>query len=623
MLAPDSPLNPLSPFFSSDRAAERRQGINPDYDALDGEAAAHDATLAVVGVGPGAIAPFIAPPAAATGATTTATATGAPATATDASKYMGGSLARTHLVRGLDYALLARTRDELVGRRGIWGEEDEDKDEDDEEVEAAAAAAAARRAADAAAAAAAMAAVAPDAPRTATGSTPAAAVPAVGPTARTAATPRGRAILGAILPVLSPPPPPLPPGGALLNKPPLPAFAPRRTAWLVDLAPPQPLPPPGGGPDTPAGVVAAAGARGPRPPTTILRSAADCPRSRAAVGGGLDPNALEGLLKILAYVRGGGKAGGRRRQKDAAAALEGGGAPAEAVAPAPAPPTAEPPTAATPPAPAPVPAPGTAALADEDDDIFGGAGREYEPAELAGGPAPGAGDDARAAATAAVGPAAAAAAPHARYFESTADVMADLPPVATGGGRGGGGGGEPAAPAPRLPSGRPAVGDRAGRARPGDPEEEDAYGDLFPGAGFGGAGGDDDSDDERLRGDDVLPVGAEEGEESAKSAKKGSKQWGAKGAKGGAKGDAAATAAAGAPPSKWAARKEEAKLQAELAKIRSLMEEKGTGGQHAAAFGEGGGSGGEAGGSGKKGKAKAKEGEQAPPAERKRRRVLE
>ena len=234
------PLTTPSPVFflpfSSDRAAERRQGINPDYDGLDGEAGASGApstALALAdGPQPGALAPFLGGPAGRPGSG--AAPAGAPATATDASKYMGGSLDRTHLVRGLDYALLARTRDELAGRKGIRrgggggggeeGGEDEDEEEDeDEAVERAAAAAAARRAANAAATAA-MGAVAPSAPPTA--STTAIAPPAAAGVATTA---RGRAILAAVLPLLSPPTPP-PAVAAPPAKPPLPAFGPRRTA---------------------------------------------------------------------------------------------------------------------------------------------------------------------------------------------------------------------------------------------------------------------------------------------------------------------------------------------------------------------------------------------------------
>ena len=187
--------------------------------------------------------------------------------------------------------------------------------------------------------------------------------------------------------------------------------------------------------------------------------------------------------------------------------------------------------------------------------------------------------------------------------------MADLPPLAAAGVGGGGGGGGGSA---QLLSGRPAVGDRAGRARPGDPEEEDAYGDLYPGGGFAGAGA--DSDEEGKPGDDLLPIGADQGEEGAGAGK------GRRGAKGGKGKAAAAAAGPDAPPSKWAARKEEAKLQSELDKIRSLMEEKGGGGDtHAAAFQAGGDKKGNKKGAGRDGG----EGAEQPMVERKRRRVLE
>ena len=81
------------PLFS-DRAQERRLGANPDYEGDAGDAGATPAAAADAAP---PLAAFAAPP----------------STLTDAeTKFLGGDEAHTHLVRGLDFALLERVRRE-------------------------------------------------------------------------------------------------------------------------------------------------------------------------------------------------------------------------------------------------------------------------------------------------------------------------------------------------------------------------------------------------------------------------------------------------------------------------------------------------------------------------------
>ena len=101
--SPGPPINlptcpgPVSPF--SDRAAERRQGLNPDY--LDLELGALGAA-ASASAGGGVLA--------------SAPDAGRPLTA-DETKYLGGDVDHTHLVRGLDYALLQKAGRKSGGTR--------------------------------------------------------------------------------------------------------------------------------------------------------------------------------------------------------------------------------------------------------------------------------------------------------------------------------------------------------------------------------------------------------------------------------------------------------------------------------------------------------------------------
>ena len=484
-----TPLSRPPPPPLSDRAAERRAGLNPDYADVD-------AALAPA-VGPlPALAAFAAP--------------AVPLTAEE-TKFLGGDTAHTHLVKGLDYALLARVRSERANEEvGVAAEEPRvpvpapaapappkpDRRaatlaasllawlEADDAATAAAAARAAARAADAGAA------PAPPAPR-------------------------------------------------------VPTFLPRRTAYVYEL----------GGEDE-AGVgddglplltLAA-------PPTTLARAAADCPRPRATATAAVDAALLERLTKILAYVGGGGAPKkGRKAARAAALAELTSLAPARG---APAAPLIARTVAPRRPMDDDEGVPPPVAAADEEDDIFGDAGRDYE------APAP-AGDTAPAA------PAAPTDAPS--YFGAAggASIYADLPLASAA----------VAAEAAGVPvpaaAGAKAATRRA--ARVGE-EEEDAYAELYPDAGAG-FGADMYSDDEEKGGD--------EGEaDKAAGGKPGAKQ----------------------PSARARERAAGAKLDSELAQIKTLLEKdgadveaafaevpkggKGTGKQAQAQGGDGGGGGG-------------------------------
>ena len=228
----------------------------------------------------------------------------------------------------------------------------------------------------------------------------------------------------------------------------------------------------------------------------------------------LDGAMVDRLSRIMAYLKGpaGGKKGKKLRAKERGSA----GAPAGTGGvgpPGSAPDIGDGATSPPPPA-------------DADDDIFGDAGREYEialphaaveagvtaAAAAAGGRAGGGyfGDGGAALEDVGAGVAGpsrpvgvdAAAAAYAAYGDGS-DGAGETGPqrpagvdtaaaayAAYGDGDGELGGGPPAPPPPPPPprSG-PALGDRAGRARPGDDDDDDAYAELFPGERVVGGSG--------------------------------------------------------------------------------------------------------------------------------------
>ena len=451
-----TPLSLPHPPPLSDRAAERRAGLNLDYVDVD-------AALAPAAGPPPALAVFAAP--------------AVPLTAEE-TKFLGGDTAHTHLVKGLDYALLARVRSERA----------------QEEVGVAA-------------------------PESLTPvPAPAAAAPPPKPDRRAAtlatsllawldtdhaatAAAAARAAARAADAGAAPAPP----------APRVPTFLPHRTAYVYELG--EEGDDAGlGGDGLPLLPLAA-------PPTTLARAAADCPRARPAATAAVDAALLKRLAKILAYV-GGGAAPKKGRKAARAAAL----AELQSLAPARGAPAA--PLIARTVAPRrPVDdddgIPPPVAPADEKDDIFGAAGRDYEAAASG--------------VEAAAAPAAAPAdAPS--YFGAAggASVYADLPPVSA----------VVAAEAAGVPV--PAAGTAATR-RPPRPheEEEDAYAELYPDAGAG-FGDDMYSDDEE---------GGRGGEDEAKG--EADKKTGNQ------------------PSARARERAAGAKLDSELAQIKTLLEKDG------------------------------------------------
>ncbi|CAI5477698.1 unnamed protein product, partial [Closterium sp. Yama58-4] len=100
-----------------DRAKERREEVNPDY--KDAAVPSHLGQLNAV-----------APPG------VDLTTTDAHKLAIEKSKFLGGDVEHTHLVKGLDYALLNKVRSEMKGRpgeRGGEGEKEEGGEEEEEE----------------------------------------------------------------------------------------------------------------------------------------------------------------------------------------------------------------------------------------------------------------------------------------------------------------------------------------------------------------------------------------------------------------------------------------------------------------------------------------------------------
>lgn len=68
-----------------DRAAERRKGVNPDYERVSADLSGIAADTTALGDGLNKIS-------------------------VEDSKFLGGDLEHTHLVKGLDYALLQKAR---------------------------------------------------------------------------------------------------------------------------------------------------------------------------------------------------------------------------------------------------------------------------------------------------------------------------------------------------------------------------------------------------------------------------------------------------------------------------------------------------------------------------------
>ena len=95
-------------FQYRDRAAERRKGINKDYADHDDLVSAYQ-NAAAPAEGDGAAA--------------------ARRQQIEESKFLGGDIKHTHLVKGLDYALLQKIRDDLTNAaEGEPMEEDDDGD---------------------------------------------------------------------------------------------------------------------------------------------------------------------------------------------------------------------------------------------------------------------------------------------------------------------------------------------------------------------------------------------------------------------------------------------------------------------------------------------------------------
>ena len=104
----NGPRRSTRSFQYRDRAAERRKGINKDYADHDDLVSAYQNAAAPVG-GDGAAA--------------------ARQQQIEESKFLGGDIEHTHLVKGLDYALLQKIRDDLTNAaEGEPMNEDDDAD---------------------------------------------------------------------------------------------------------------------------------------------------------------------------------------------------------------------------------------------------------------------------------------------------------------------------------------------------------------------------------------------------------------------------------------------------------------------------------------------------------------
>ncbi|CAL8466768.1 g6304 [Coccomyxa elongata] len=249
-----------------DRAEERRKGFNPDYERVN-------ADLASIVTGNSLLEQDIGK------------------ISVEDSKFLGGDVDHTHLVKGLDYALLQKVRGEMT-KQGPEGDETKKK------------------------------------------------VKPVRKEEMNFVTATGRSVFNA---VFNPP---------KINVSEL--FLPRRTAFVYELEDSE---------------------YGSDIPTTLRRSKLDCPQAVDSLMGGVDGNLLERLAKIMSYMRPsvGGKPGKRLKRKDKLhmlgqtaglpplagigalkASRTNGSATAEPVVVKP---------------------------ADEDEDIFGDAGKDYQ-AEL-------------------------------------------------------------------------------------------------------------------------------------------------------------------------------------------------------------------------------------------------
>ena len=82
----------LAPLICRDRAEERRRGVNPDYEGADQLAS-------VLSTGDVNISKL----------------------SVEETKFLGGDIDHTHLVKGLDYALLQKVSQHLIAVRCITG----------------------------------------------------------------------------------------------------------------------------------------------------------------------------------------------------------------------------------------------------------------------------------------------------------------------------------------------------------------------------------------------------------------------------------------------------------------------------------------------------------------------
>ncbi|KAL4452787.1 hypothetical protein ABPG75_008449 [Micractinium tetrahymenae] len=335
-----------------DRAAERRKGLNTEFEGVP-----DDLVGLLAGKGD------------------------AHGISYEDSKYLGGDVAHTHLVKGLDFALLQKVRAEQEAQKRAGGEAASDEEDG-----------------------------------------PVLAKPlhvAASQQPLTFHTPLGRAVHAFFFD-----PKQRGPGVPVTE-----LFLPRRTAFVHDLE------------DLDA----------PDVPTTLRRSKEDCPKPQETAMGVLDHGVLGKIAKIMSYMtlQGGGKKKLKRREREAllqqhGIALQGqlkhqegsaGGAPSPGEQGGNVPEQQQGGGAGQPPKPV-----------NEDDDIFGDAGTEYEPTIK---------DEKRKAAAAAA--ADGGGQRRGGYFGGGEDDLhADLPPLPA----------DDAPPPPPPPEDGELVGPAAGPARP-------------------------------------------------------------------------------------------------------------------------------------------------------------
>ncbi|KAG2488795.1 hypothetical protein HYH03_012595 [Edaphochlamys debaryana] len=289
-----------------DRAEERRRGKNLDYEeasavlsALAGSAGP-DPGLGLGGLAAGGV--------------------DLSRLSEEETKYLGGDMRFTHLVKGLDYALLHKTRTEITKQ----GPEDEDEEECEGGPRPAAAGVGRGEASRDAAA------------RSAAKANTVAAAAAKQELKFT--TPLARSLYSTLF---------QPPRSNARE-----LYLPRRTAFVYDFDNEDSL-------DTDI-------------PTTLRRPKSECPPPQDALFARVDGAVLDRITRIMGYVR--TTADGKRlkrRDRDALLGLKSDTGPDAAGAEAPLPSPAAP---AAPPKPA--------GPVDEDDDIFGDAGTDYRPTRL-------------------------------------------------------------------------------------------------------------------------------------------------------------------------------------------------------------------------------------------------